>query len=182
MSCEHHFFTNILIFLLCIVNLCCCQIYSPYYYDDSLPADHNSPPVDHDEGFGAYYFSEYTLEGYHDSSEPAEECYTCHFSRRKGHEHGMANCDDPFSEAGIPVIKCYGGSCAKTTTTIGDGEYMLIRSCLPNCKDMADSAATVECCRGSKCNGSKVLTTMVVANLTVCGFVLMLGMIVCCVM
>ena len=164
--------------LILMLHHCFCQIYSPYYYDESLRGDHQE---DYDGyGDGAYHFSEYTLDGY-DNDKQAFECYTCHFSKRRGHEHGMANCDDPFNKEGIPTITC-NGLCAKTKTFIADGEYMLIRSCLPNCKDMADTIATVECCHGSKCNGSKVMTMLVVANLTVCSFVLILGVAFCCIM
>lgn len=82
-------------------------------------------------------------------------CFTCHYSRSQGHDQGMRNCDEPFREDGIPTIQCYG-SCAITNTSSGHDDYMIVRSCLPNCKDITDPASSVKCCSSDKCNGRTV--------------------------
>ena len=108
-------------------------------------------------GYGSYdygksYHWEYKLE----KIEPKPvvlECYTCTYTKMEYHEHGMPNCDEPFQDHGVPVVTCQG-LCAKTKSVIGDGEYMMIRSCLPDCKTIYDDLSTTECCYGNKCNGA----------------------------
>ena len=82
------------------------------------------------------------------------QCYTCHFTQKEFYDFGMANCDDPFDERGVPVIDCQG-FCAKTRSILGYEQYMIIRSCLPNCKNIYDEVTSVECCFGNLCNGAK---------------------------
>ena len=106
-------------------------------------------------------------------------CFTCHFTRLSDHTQGMSNCDDPFQEEGIPTVDCQG-LCGKTRTVIGNGEYMLIRSCLPNCKDMADEHTTLECCYGEKCNGSLPSGYILESDPTLCTIVFILGIVFFC--
>ena len=122
-------------------------------------------------------------EGYAFYDIPTEEkpepatCYTCHFSKTSGHAQGMSNCDEPFNATGIPTINCKG-SCATTKTTLGDGEYMIIRSCLPRCKDLREPHSSVNCCSGSNCNGSKADMEMMVTIAGAFGFVLTIGLLI----
>ena len=129
-------------------------------------------------GWGDYQFSEYTLDEVH-RGPPNIECYTCHYSKWKGYEQGMANCDDPFNAQGIPIVVCEG-LCAKTRTKIGSKEYMIFRSCLPNCKDISDNTSSVECCFGTKCNGAHVAGLLIAANVTICCTIFMLGVFFMC--
>ena len=106
---------------------------------------------------------------YENEKNPGESaiitCYTCHFSRSHGHNQGMKNCDAPFIEAGIPSIQCRG-SCAVTNTTISKEEYMVIRSCLPNCKDITEpESSSVTCCGINKCNGQKPRSLVLVTGI-----------------
>ena len=107
-----------------------------------------------DYGRDLYY--EYSLDKI--EHEPVIlECFTCHYSRMEYHEHGMVNCDEPFSEEGVPTVQCKG-LCAVTKTLLGrkgkeEEEYMLIRSCLPNCKNIYDQDSSTRCCFGYRCNG-----------------------------
>lgn len=144
-----------------------CQVYTSYEYKYPWELEEYEDPYhyeleDYDGGdYGGYgggygatrFYYEYELEK--PKPEPMQ-CYTCHFSKRQHHEQGMANCDEPFREEGIPLITC-DGACARTRTVIGDGEYMLIRSCLPNCKNVAGPLSIVECCYGTKCNGARAV-------------------------
>ena len=88
----------------------------------------------------------------YDYSKEPLLCFTCHFSRTEEHDQGMKNCDEPFTEEGIPSIKCEG-PCAVTNTSMGEYSYMIMRSCMPNCKDISDPESTVTCCSTNKCNG-----------------------------
>ena len=141
------------------------QIYSTYELKDpDLPDydDNNFGLEDYDGGdYGGYGTGEYSRNFYYEyklekiEPEPVIfDCYTCHYTKMEYHEQGMPNCDDPFDDSGIPSVQCEG-LCAKTKAIIGKGEYMISRSCLPNCKNIYDQTSTVECCFGSKCNGAK---------------------------
>jgi hypothetical protein len=67
----------------------------------------------------------------------------------------MANCDDPFDERWIPVVP-WVGFCAITRSVLSGYEtYMVIRSCMPNCRNIYDDGTNVECCFGNLCNGAK---------------------------
>jgi hypothetical protein len=113
--------------------------------------------------YGGYGDGDYAINAYEYSLEKLEpkpivfECYTCHFTKMKFHEHGMPNCDVPFRAEGVPVLRCEG-LCATTKSIIGRDEYMITRSCLPNCQTIYDVISTVECCYGHRCNGSSTGT------------------------
>ena len=163
------------------------QVESSYEYKD-YAAPEESPGEDThieydiyenmDYGFGAYSFNEYVIP---DTEPIVLDCYTCHYSKHKYHEQGLPNCDDPFQEEGIPTIKCEG-LCAKTRTVLGDNEYMLIRSCLPNCRDIVEPESSVYCCFGERCNGAKAGAFQTTASLTVCSVVIVFGVIFLCIM
>ena len=165
------------------------QVYSSYDYKDKDKAPHkpsgepdnyqyypgngydrynNYDNYDSNNYYGGISFYDDTLEEYNDAKPKTMECYTCHFSKYKYEEQGMPNCDEPFQDEGIPTITCEG-LCAKTRTIIGEGEYMLIRSCLPNCKDIRDPISHVECCYGERCNGAVAGAAGLMASLSVCG-------------
>ena len=125
----------------------------------------------------------YDGEGYAFYEHPLEEeadpvtCYTCQYSKTQNHEQGMSNCNVPFNESGIPTISCRG-LCAVTKTRLGTKDYMIVRSCLPNCKDMDDSESTVRCCEGVKCNGRVKDVFIVASSLGVtAGSVFLLGLV-----
>ena len=136
----------------------------PYVTYERQQPQYEDPQVDTVEydggdygGYGSWDYGksvywEYTLE----KIEPKPvvlECYTCLYTKMKYHEHGMPNCDEPFQGHGVPVVTCQG-LCAKTRSVIGDGEYIMTRSCLPDCKTIYDDLSTTECCYGNKCNGA----------------------------
>ena len=183
-----------LLLLLLWIHNTCSQVYSSYEYNDKNKEPHQPghpgqdnyqyPGQGHEKpgnaydgydygGYGGgsdYYgaggFYDYTLEEYN-AKPKIMECYTCHYSKHKYHEQGMPNCDEPFHNEGIPTIHCEG-LCATTRTIIGDEEYMLIRSCLPNCKDIVDPVSSVQCCFGERCNGAVAGVAGLMANITVC--------------
>ena len=132
-------------------------------HDPSPNAPSPSPTPDHvyDGGdYGGYddYAARYHYYSYRQEEEEAEpaltECYTCHYSIIDHHVQGMPNCAEPFKADGIPTVFC-DGRCARTKTIVGQYDFMLIRSCLPNCKTIKDPYSTVQCCAGNKCNGAK---------------------------
>lgn len=138
-----------------------CEKFSTYELIDSPTLSEDNDDGDYNGGdygdYGDYqddkFIEEYKLDPI--VPEPVVvECYTCHYAKTEYHEQGMPNCNDPFQADGIPVVKCEGW-CARTKSIISDKEYMLIRSCLPNCKNIYDESSTVECCFGSKCNGER---------------------------
>ena len=55
-------------------------------------------------------------------------------------------------------------------------EYMIIRSCLPNCKNIEDPDSSVECCTGTKCNGARPDVYVVASSLGAIGVVFTLGL------
>lgn len=124
--------------------------------DDKQPNynNHDNKKQDYNNRYNYNYDDDY---GSDDDSNTGPilrpiACYTCHYSRMDGVEQGMPNCNEPFIKEGIPVIIC-DGYCAKTKTILGDGEYMLTRSCMPNCRSITDAMSSVRCCYGPKCNG-----------------------------
>ena len=98
-------------------------------------------------------FYEYKLEEIR-PTQPIIDCYTCHYTKKEYYDLGMPNCDDPFNNKGIPIVSCQG-LCGRTKSILGYDQYMIIRSCLPNCKNIYDAVTTVECCFGHRCNGAK---------------------------
>ena len=124
------------------------------------------------------------------------KCYTCHFSSMSQHIHGMPHCDEPFKEEGVPVVSCEGAcaitknlldtssspssSSSSSLSSSSSRDYMLSRSCLPNCKDMHDAYAVVKCCHGNLCNGrvsskaATLLNTMEIVN-AICLLFMVIG-------
>ena len=80
-------------------------------------------------------------------------CYVCHYTKTLNHEQGLSNCDDPFLPDGIPLVNC-DGFCARTKTKMSEGGTMIIRSCLPNCKNVKNHVISIECCVGAECNSA----------------------------
>ena len=158
--------------LLFCVNQTCCQDQLSHIDNDQSDTykvqQEDQGGIDYGEG---YSFREYEIK----VIEPVT-CYTCHLSKTSDHQQGMPNCDEPFSKVGIPTIECKG-SCAITKTTLGDGDHMIVRSCLKNCKDMADLYSSVKCCSGSKCNGRETGTMLAVTGIGAGSLVLTMGMI-----
>lgn len=88
-------------------------------------------------------------------------CYTCHFHVQKGHSQGMENCRDPFLKSGIPEVPCQG-PCGKIYRRLSvekekEDEYMVIRNCVPNCKDLRDDKGFTTCCSSRLCNSGNDL-------------------------
>ena len=139
-----------------------CQIYSTYGpHDFHMNPGSNDVAVDvYDGRDSGKYRNRHYEDMYEYKLEPIKplpiivECYTCHYSYMSHHIQGMPNCDEPFRKEGIPIVNCEG-YCAITRTTIGNGEYMISRSCLRNCKNIYDPISSVECCYASMCNGER---------------------------
>ncbi len=94
---------------------------------------------------------EYDLDELRASVPVTMACYVCHFRKNNSHEHGMPNCEEKsFDNANVPVVECEG-LCGVTIITDKD-LYMIIRSCLPNCRNMYDGVTSVNCCYGDRCN------------------------------
>ena len=98
-------------------------------------------------------FYEYKLEEIR-LTQPIIDCYTCHYTKKEYYDFGMPNCDYPFNNKGIPIVSCKG-LCGRTKSILWYEQYMIIRSCLPNCKNIYDAVTSVECCFGHRCNGAK---------------------------
>ena len=126
-----------------------------------------------------YYEDSIINYDYSGKTEPLE-CFTCHFSNTQDHNQGMKNCDEPFYEEGIPTINC-DGSCAITNTSLGNKDYMIVRSCLPNCKDISDPASSVKCCSTTKCNG-RTVRNMEMVTLVGGGSMMVVTMVIFCVL
>ena len=172
---ENHNVHAALLLLLLWLHHACSQVYSDYNDHKSTEneaTDYKNWYENYDGDYGGYSWGsnygggyyEYSLEEYN-TGPILLECYTCHFSKRKKHSHGMPNCDEPFKEDGIPTIQC-DGQCGRTKMVIGDGEYMMIRSCLPNCHNIDDPLSSVECCGFSKCNGARAGSGRIIMDLT----------------
>ena len=154
--------SSIMVLQTFVIHGIMCQLHSTYDSQNQNDAPENSIGLEGYDGgdYGGYGYGEYGINPYEytlDKIEPAPiilKCYTCHYTKMKYHEHGMPNCDEPFKENGIPVVTC-NGLCAKTKSVIGPKEYIINRSCMPNCQTIYDEASTVECCYGNKCNGAK---------------------------
>ena len=99
----------------------------------------------------------YDLHDLRDNRHPIE-CYVCHYRRMRKHRQGMLNCDENQSiDSTIPVVRC-DGLCAVTKSLTGRGEYMIVRSCLPNCKNVRDVLTSVKFCYGDRCNSATTLS------------------------
>ena len=121
--------------------------------------------------------SSHSCNDNHSHSPLALHCFTCHY--RRSRDEGMKNCDDPFHAKGIPLIPC-DGSCAITNITTSPQDYMIVRSCLLNCKDIDDAAASVKCCSWNQCNGAGRRQGPTTSMLTVLGTCSVLVLIVIC--
>ena len=149
---------NCLIFCLLFVKMVVCQIQKVYEIKDpNILANYSAVSSDRAMSKDAFY--DYELEKI--KHKPVIlRCFTCHYTKRESYDYGMANCDDPFDERGIPVVYCEG-FCAITRSVLAGYEtYMVIRSCLPNCKNIYDEETKVECCFGNLCNGAKNVTAI----------------------
>ena len=155
-------------FLLCLQHIISQEIPPVPLEERELP-DGVNEGIYYDEGYAFY------VHPIEEEPDPVA-CYTCHYSRTSKHEQGMTNCDDPFNEKSIPIISCKG-QCAVTRTTLAPDDYMIIRSCLPNCKDLHEPDSSVECCEGERCNGRKAGSYILASSLGVVGAVFIAGLL-----
>ena len=147
--------------VVCIIWIKCalCQIHTVYEIKDPTLLDNDTAVA---IATGTNDFYDYELEKI--NYKPViSVCYTCHYTQKDWYDFGMANCDEPFDYRGIPVVSCEG-YCAVTKSILGYEQYMIVRSCLPNCKNIYDEGTSVQCCFGNLCNGAQNGSTMFVAE------------------
>ena len=133
-----------------------------HHNDRSGNGNSNGDVMDGKEEFS----SDYELEKIRVRPVVAE-CFTCHYTKKESFDFGMSNCDERFDRRGIPTVTCEG-FCATTKSILGYEQYMIIRSCLPNCRNIYDEVTNVECCFGNLCNGLKSAATGLLRSNLLC--------------
>ena len=173
-TCTITIFTLLLhMMILCQYTILCQEF--PAYHSEEEQDESRILPDGVNEGlyYGeGYAFYEHELE----EEVDLVTCYTCHYSVTLQHEQGMINCHEPFNRTGIPQIQCHG-SCAVTKTWLQHADFMIVRSCLPNCKNILEPKSVVSCCSGTLCNGERKEVYVVAASLGSVGVVFIMGLI-----